>query len=209
MLYQLVTPGANRKREYWCERLPISLDPCGIEGYINLCDCDKRFEMDVALVMFTEKGERRDFAVSGSKAVIGRHTECDIQIPLGEISRRHCEIVLKKDKIAVRDLGSSNGTYINNRRIQQAEVKAGETLTVGPVIFTVVINGVPAEIKPIKTMIHVKKNKSAKKAVAAKKKDDTGSVDLAGSGELEMADSGESGAPAELEELSKQRKGKP
>ena len=152
--------------------------------------------MDVALVMFTEKGERRNFAVAGPKVVIGRNTECDIQIPLGEISRRHCEIVVKKDKIAVRDLGSSNGTYVNNKRIQQAEVGAGETLTVGPVIFTVVINGAPAEIKPIRTVVQVPKKKSAKKAAAAKK-DETGSVDFAAPEEREV--------PVELEELSKQR----
>jgi pSer/pThr/pTyr-binding forkhead associated (FHA) protein len=163
--------------------------------------------MDVALVMFTEKGERRAFALPGPKSVIGRNTECDIQIPLGDISRRHCEIVIKKDKVAVRDLGSSNGTYVNNRRIQQAEVKAGETLTVGPVIFTVVINGMPAEIKPIRTILQVPKKKPAKKA----KKDETGSLDLAGSGELDIVEkeADDSGAPAELEELSKQRKGKP
>ena len=152
--------------------------------------------MDVALVMFTEKGERRDFAVAGTKAVIGRNAECNIQIPLGEISRRHCEIAVKKDKITVRDLGSSNGTYVNNKRIQQAEVAAGETLTVGPVIFTVVIDGVPAEIKPVRTVLQVKKKKSAKKGESPKK-EESGTVDLAGSGEHEV--------PVALEELSKQR----
>jgi len=166
--------------------------------------------MDVALVMFTDKGERRDFVIAAPKTVIGRNAQCSIQIPLEDVSRRHCELTIKNNKVAVRDLGSSNGTYINNKRIQQAEIKAGETLTIGPVIFTVMINGAPTEIKPIRTILEAQKKKSAPKPAAAKN-DASGTVDLADSGELEILDKGGSGSgvPAELEELSKQRKGKP
>jgi len=161
--------------------------------------------------MFTDKGERREFTVAGPKTVLGRNTECAIQIPLGDISRRHCELIIKKDRVGVRDLGSSNGTYVNNKRIQQAEIKAGDTLTIGPVIFTVVIDGTPDEIKPIRTILEVKKKKPTPKPAPAKENDESGTVDLEDSAELEIQedkDSSGSGVPVELEELSKQRKGK-
>src|SRR5579862_8615841 len=99
--------------------------------------------MKVKLVMFTQKGERREFKVRHDKAVIGRNKECDIQIGLEVVSRQHSELTQKEDVLHVRDLGSSNGTWVNKKRIQESELHAGDTLTVGPVIFTVVIDGEP------------------------------------------------------------------
>jgi pSer/pThr/pTyr-binding forkhead associated (FHA) protein len=167
--------------------------------------------MDLALVMFSEKGERRDFSITKSKVVIGRTTECDLQIPLPEVSRRHCELTIKNEKVAVRDLGSSNGTYINKKRIQQAELGAGETLTIGPVVFTAVINGTPEQIKPIPTVLQRKK-KSSDSTAASSQKDDSGGIDLGDSDELVILDDNErsgSSMPAELEELSKQHRKRP
>jgi pSer/pThr/pTyr-binding forkhead associated (FHA) protein len=159
--------------------------------------------MELALVMFTEKGERRNFPITKTRAVIGRNTECDIQISLGMVSRRHCELSAKKDKVTVRDLGSSNGTYVNNKRVQESEIGAGDTLTIGPVIFTVVINGSPENIKPVLTILHRRK-KAADRKPDPSKKNDSGTVDLEGSGELEILahDRSGSGAPGELEEPS-------
>src|SRR5688572_21870548 len=51
--------------------------------------------------------------------VIGRAPECDISVPADEMSRRHALVKPTPDGLAVEDLGSSNGTFINNKRIQQ------------------------------------------------------------------------------------------
>ncbi len=172
--------------------------------------------MGVALVMFTQDGERRDFPITGDKATIGRNSDSDIQVSLGVVSRHHCELSVKQDTVAVRDMGSSNGTYVNNKRVQQVEVKAGDTITVGPVVFTVVIDDQPEEVKPVRTMLGSKKKSKpveAKPKAEAKKLDDTGSIDLNDLGELDLAgdddaDASASGSLAALEEISKQRKGK-
>jgi pSer/pThr/pTyr-binding forkhead associated (FHA) protein len=141
--------------------------------------------------MFTEKGERRDFPIHKPKTLIGRNRECDLQIPLENVSRRHCELILKNGKVAVRDLGSSNGTYVNKKRIQQAAVGAGELLIIGPVIFTVVIDGAPENVKPVRTVLHPKKEKENEKSgsTVAQVSDDTGTVDLAEAKELKSTDS--------------------
>jgi pSer/pThr/pTyr-binding forkhead associated (FHA) protein len=156
--------------------------------------------MEITLVMFTEKGERRDFPIARSRAIIGRNTECDIQIPLDMVSRRHCELSVKKDHVTVRDLGSSNGTYVNNKRIQEASIDAGDTLVVGPVVFTVLINGAPKNVKPVITFLHPPK-KTAKREPKAPGKDETGSVDLEGSGNLEIIANDRTGSamPVELQ----------
>jgi len=110
--------------------------------------------MNVQLVLFKEDGQRRDLDVKRESVVFGRSGDCDFQIPLAVISRRHCKLSQKGGKLYVKDLGSSNGTFLNNKRILQAEVKAGDRLTIGPVIFTVVIDGAPTEIEPVVTILN-------------------------------------------------------
>jgi hypothetical protein len=106
--------------------------------------------MQAVLVMFRNDGERRSFSLSREMTVIGRRQDCDLMIPLGEISRKHCRIIRDGDALRIEDLGSSNGTFHNGRRIQEATLGAGDTLQVGPVTFVVQINGVPEddEIRP-------------------------------------------------------------
>lgn len=107
--------------------------------------------MDVNLVMFKTTGQRKDFPVRNAVTVIGRGENCDLQIPLVSVSRRHCEISMAGDQIKAKDLASSNGTYVNNKRITEQELKAGDRLVIGPVIFTVQVDGSPEEIHPVKT----------------------------------------------------------
>jgi len=106
--------------------------------------------MDLKLVMFKPNGQRKDFPVSKAATVIGRGENCDLQIPLVSVSRRHCEVSLDGEEIKVKDLASSNGTYVNNKRVNESPLKAGDRLVIGPIVFTVQIDGVPEEIKPIK-----------------------------------------------------------
>jgi pSer/pThr/pTyr-binding forkhead associated (FHA) protein len=106
--------------------------------------------MQAVLVMFRNDGERRSFSISRENTVIGRRQDCDLMIPLGEISRKHCRIVRDGDTLRIEDLGSSNGTFHNGRRIQEAVLSPGDTIQVGPVTFVIQINGVPEddEIRP-------------------------------------------------------------
>jgi predicted component of type VI protein secretion system len=111
--------------------------------------------MDVCLVMFKADGTRRDFPVSKPRIVIGRTNTCDLRIPVSSVSRQHCEVLVDDaDKsVRVRDLGSSNGTYHNSVRVQQATVKAGDEVVIGPVVFTIVVDGQPSRIEPTRTIM--------------------------------------------------------
>jgi hypothetical protein len=100
--------------------------------------------MQVVLVMF--KGDqRRSFSVTRDTTIIGRREDCDLRIPLGDVSRKHCRLIKDGDALRIEDLGSSNGTYINGERVQQASLSAGDTLQVGPVVFVAQVNGLPED----------------------------------------------------------------
>ncbi len=101
--------------------------------------------MRVVMVMFRADGQRRSFSVTRDISVIGRREDCDLRIPLGDVSRKHCRMIMDGQNIRVEDLGSSNGTYRNGERIQQTELQAGDTLQVGPVVFVVQVDGTPAD----------------------------------------------------------------
>jgi pSer/pThr/pTyr-binding forkhead associated (FHA) protein len=101
--------------------------------------------MQVVLVMFRGEGERRSFSIVRDVTVIGRREDCDFRIPLSEISRKHARLIKDGDTLRAEDLGSSNGTYVNGVRVQEAELAPGDTLKVGSVVFVVQIDGVPAE----------------------------------------------------------------
>lgn len=101
--------------------------------------------MQVILVMFRGEGERRSFSLVRDVTVIGRREDCDFRIPLGEISRKHCRLIKDGESLRAEDLGSSNGTFVNGQRVQEAELSPGDTLKVGSVVFVVQMDGVPAE----------------------------------------------------------------
>ena len=65
-------------------------------------------------------------------------------IPHDSVSSRHCEIVVSDGTISVRDLGSTNGTFVDDHRIQHANVAHGQCLKVGSAEFVVEAPEVPA-----------------------------------------------------------------
>ena len=101
--------------------------------------------MQVVFVMFLADGTRRSFPLTRDVTVIGRREDCDLRIPLTEISRKHCRVIKDGQGIRLEDLGSSNGTYHNGGRVQESILQAGDQLRIGPVNFTVQIDGFPTD----------------------------------------------------------------
>ncbi|MBI2806947.1 MAG: FHA domain-containing protein [Planctomycetes bacterium] len=63
--------------------------------------------------------------------LIGRHQECDVQIPSRKISRKHCCIAQVNDHFVVRDLGSTNGIRINGLKVMEGNLKINDELIIG------------------------------------------------------------------------------
>jgi predicted component of type VI protein secretion system len=109
--------------------------------------------MEALLVMFKADGQRREFPLARPIMIVGRKHSCDLRIPISSVSREHCQVEIKDGGLFIRDLGSSNGTYKNEERVQESRLAPGDRITVGPVHFTVVIDGVPANIEKICTVL--------------------------------------------------------
>ena len=71
----------------------------------------------------------------GAPLVVGRALNSDIPVFDPTISRRHAELSLDESGVQVRDLGSSNGTYLNGARVETAHVSPGDVVTFGKVAF--------------------------------------------------------------------------
>ncbi len=104
--------------------------------------------MNVILIAFRPDGSRREARVKGNRMIVGRLQDADLQIPVSAVSRKHCEITLSADGVSVRDLGSSNGTFLNGARVVESPLKPGDTLTVGPATFVIQIDGNPMSVTP-------------------------------------------------------------
>jgi predicted component of type VI protein secretion system len=67
------------------------------------------------------------------KTTIGRVEDNTFQIPEPSVSSHHCEVLLRGTEVVVRDLNSTNGTYINGEKITEAPLKPGQVLRLGQI----------------------------------------------------------------------------
>ncbi len=75
-------------------------------------------------------------SVSSGEYIIGRAPECDRVIDNFKVSRKHCKLFREGSTWYVQDLGSSNGTFVNGKRVTKAAIQPGEIITVGGTPFT-------------------------------------------------------------------------
>lgn len=71
----------------------------------------------------------------GAPLVLGRSLSSDLPVLDPTVSRRHAEVTVESGGITLRDLGSSNGTFVNGNRITSARVAPGDRLIFGKVLF--------------------------------------------------------------------------
>jgi serine phosphatase RsbU (regulator of sigma subunit) len=91
-----------------------------------------------------QQGRRYD--LKGEKYVLGRHPDCDIVIEVGAVSRNHCQVVRDGTGYALEDLGSRNGTFVNDESPKvegKRPLRLGDVLRVCEVSFTY-LSDVPA-----------------------------------------------------------------
>ena len=81
-----------------------------------------------------------------ARTVIGRGSDADITIPDAGTSRKHVEILWDGERAMVRDLGSTNGTTLNGRKVSEAALPPDSTISIGrtTIVFRVVAQAQPA-----------------------------------------------------------------
>ena len=73
----------------------------------------------------------RTHAVEGAKVVLGRSKDSDVQVEDANVSRRHAELRREGGNWWLVDLGSTNGTELNGKRVQRSKLADGDTITLG------------------------------------------------------------------------------
>lgn len=74
----------------------------------------------------------------GSNKTLGRAPRADFVVDAALVSRLHCRFTLDdRDRLDVEDLGSTNGTWVNGRKVARAPLLKGDTIKIGRVEFSV------------------------------------------------------------------------
>lgn len=73
----------------------------------------------------------------GAVKTIGRSAGAQFIVDAPLVSRLHCQLTATADALQVKDLGSTNGTFVNGKRITASALRDGDRMTVGRVEFTV------------------------------------------------------------------------
>ena len=69
--------------------------------------------------------------------VLGRHSSCDVRLPLPDVSRRHCRLFFQAGRWWIQDRDSLNGVFVNDERIETRALQAGDWVRVGGFAFVV------------------------------------------------------------------------
>jgi pSer/pThr/pTyr-binding forkhead associated (FHA) protein len=83
------------------------------------------------LVLLSEGLTGRTYDLKVEKTTVGRVSDNAFEIPEASVSSHHCEIFLRGNEVLVKDLGSTNGTFINGEKISEGVLKPGQILRVG------------------------------------------------------------------------------
>ncbi len=119
--------------------------------------------MELKLVVLAGAKQGTEIPLKKDKFFIGRAKECNLRAGSEAISRRHCAITRGDGKWMVRDLGSRNGTHVNDVRIEQeVPLKVGDELRVGPLKFRIdsAEAKAPVAIPPLAPPAEVKQRKA-------------------------------------------------
>jgi diguanylate cyclase (GGDEF)-like protein len=98
-------------------------EACLVWVYPPDADIGKRFELDK------------------EELILGRGSDVDIIIDRDSVSRRHAKIICTDGSYAVIDLGSTNGTYVNDEPVSERTLRDGDLLKIGNAIYKFLVGG--------------------------------------------------------------------
>ena len=84
----------------------------------------------------TPDSPERVLPLTRASTVLGRGNEADVRLPDTGVSRRHAELQLEGHSVRIADLGSTNGTRVNGRRVDEALLEDGDAVDIGATRLT-------------------------------------------------------------------------
>jgi hypothetical protein len=89
---------------------------------------------DASLIVLEGDGKGKQIALTKSQIVLGRK-QADVVLTDPEASRRHCALLIYGDFAVVKDMGSANGTKVNDRLVKEGLLKTGGTIQIGETVL--------------------------------------------------------------------------
>ncbi len=90
---------------------------------------------DACLVVIYGLDLGKKYNVDQKNVSIGRSSSADVQIDQESVSRNHCKLINTGQTVLLRDLGSTNGTYVNDELVDEYVLRDGDFIKVGRCIF--------------------------------------------------------------------------
>jgi len=78
----------------------------------------------------------REYALDRPVLTVGRHQENDIVIDHLGVSGKHARVAVEGQSVVLTDLQSTNGTYVNGRRVTEVELRPNDWISIGKHILT-------------------------------------------------------------------------
>jgi pSer/pThr/pTyr-binding forkhead associated (FHA) protein len=104
------------------------------------------------LVLTSGKQEGKTIEVKLPQFLVGRDPQCHLRPASPLISKRHCALIQRDGKAFVRDFGSTNGTFVNDERVEgERELNNGDELKIGPIQLTIRLEAAAAKPAGTKT----------------------------------------------------------
>src|SRR5256885_6207159 len=100
------------------------------------------------LVLLSEGLTGRTYELKTDKTTVGRVSDNAFEIPEASVSSHHAELTLRGNDLLVKDLGSTNGTFINGEKIEEAVLKPGQILRVGMIEMRLETGEAPTAATP-------------------------------------------------------------
>jgi len=98
-------------------------------------------ESDACLIVIYGEDIGRRVPLGKGRVVLGRSSQADMQVDQESVSRNHCQITFRGKRHTVRDLGSTNGTYVNDEPCEEIELRDGDQIKVGRTIVKYITGG--------------------------------------------------------------------
>jgi hypothetical protein len=103
----------------------------------SLCITFRVKRLTMSKYVLTGLTQAGSLELEGGFNTIGRNPTNDLRIRDATVSSFHCEIIRKEDSIRVRDLGSTNGTYVDGVKVEESALQPGSVLRVGSIEFKI------------------------------------------------------------------------
>ncbi|MHB0977613.1 MAG: FHA domain-containing protein [Candidatus Aquicultorales bacterium] len=107
----------------------MALPPIDIDDPAGIVEPSAQLEPSLVVTKGPVLGQR--FDIIKGEVTLGRDPGNDIFLDDVTVSRKHARIMIEKGSLLIEDVGSLNGTYVNNQRVEKRNLSDGDELQIG------------------------------------------------------------------------------